>query len=193
MKALTTWDYVASVQKMRPLVVRWKTLTDEMLEELHQAREELSRKRDRMSESGRSWQQYLSDIGLARSTAHDWLKLYDPVEKKRIEPPPRKEPVKATRPIIDDQEYERRKIESLRQQEAAPSLDEVFEDVQNVLLRQEKEEVFRDFDLDGLISELRRRIVGIADPSRRHHAINQIIKAMRELAIECDRLSAGRG
>lgn len=191
MKALKVWDYAASVQKMRPLVVRWKTLTSEMLEELHQAREALSKQGARTDldpNGSKSWIGYLRDIGLAKETARRWLGFYDPVEKKKIEPPPKPqpEPIRPKGRTIDDEEYERRK-EEVFEEEEGPSLDEVFEDVQKVLVRQEDEEVFREFDLAALIQELRRRILGIADPTRRHHAINQIIKAMKELAIECDR------
>lgn len=108
--------------------------------------------------------------------------------ERRIEPP-KAEPVRQKGPTITDEEYERRKAEEFKDEREAPSLDEAFEDVQKILIRQEKETVFREFDLAALVDELRRRILVIAEPSRRHHAINQIIKAMRELAIECDRIS----
>ncbi len=196
MNELIRWDYNKSVQKMCPLVVKLKTLTSEMLEELYQAREALSNPRARtdlvcVPNGTQTWSRYLKDIGLARTTAHRWLGLYDPVEKKKIEPPP-KEPIKTEKPIINDEEYERRKEAELTEEEPTRPLDEIFEDVQKVIVRQDNEEVFREFDLGALIDELRRRIVSISDPSRRHHAINQIIKAMREQAIECDRLSVSR-
>ncbi len=111
------------------------------------------------------------------------------VKGKRAAPKPK--PVPITKPIIDDQEYERRKEEALVDEKPTRPLDEVFEDVKKVLIQQETEEVFRDFDLAGLIQELRRRILTIEDVSRRHQAVNQIIKAMRELAVECERLSMG--
>ena len=192
MNELIPWDYNESVQKMRPLVISLKTLTNGMLEELHKARENLSRTRSGnvQNRTLQTWQQYLKDTGLARSTAHGWLKLYDPIEKKKIEPPAR-ESIKTKTSVINDQEYERRKKAELTEEETTRPLDEIFEDVQKVIVRQENEEVFREFDLDALIDELRRRIVSISDLSRRHHSINQIIKAMRELAIECDRLSIG--
>lgn len=79
------WSYEKSVSKMRPLVVRWKTLTDEMLEELYRAREALSRKRERTESDIPTWTQYLADIGLPRQTAHDWLSSYDADKHKRIE------------------------------------------------------------------------------------------------------------
>lgn len=52
--------------------------------------------------------------------------------------------------------------------------------------------LFPDLDLDELIEELRNRIMGLRDVSRRHAALTKIIKYMKELAIECDRLSVGR-
>lgn len=200
MSDLLSWDYGASVQKMRPLVVRWRTLTNEMLEELHRAREALAPRRSGKThvsnETSNTWTGYLADIGLHRATAHRWLELYDPVEKRRIEPPtrhqaepqPEPEPERVKRVTITEEEYRRRKQEATRS-DAGPSLEEVFDDVQKVLIRQEHEAVFREFDLESLIAELRKRVVGISDIKRRHQAINQIIKAMRELAIECDRLS----
>ena len=54
------------------------------------------------------------------------------------------------------------------------------------------EKLFPDLDLDGLIEELRNRILGLVDISRRHAALNKIIKYMKQLAIECDRISVGR-
>lgn len=104
-------------------------------------------------------------------------------------PESKPEPVRLKGPTINDEEYERRKEEVITEKESARPIDEIFEDVQKVIVRQENEEVFREFDLAALIDELRRRIFSIADSGRRHHAINQIIKAMRELAIECDRMS----
>ena len=193
MKELIPWDYNKSIQKMRPLIITLKTCLPVFLEELHVAREALSQT-GRPLESGTnvplSWSTYCEDIGLGKRKANRWLQFYDPVQKKRIEPPAR-EPIKTKTSVINDQEYERRKKAELTEEETTRPLDEIFEDVQKVIVRQENEEVFREFDLGALIDELRRRIVSISDPSRRHHSINQIIKAMRELAIECDRLSIG--
>jgi hypothetical protein len=110
-------------------------------------------------------------------------------EKDNKAPEPKPEPVRPKGPTINDEEYEHRKEEAFAEKEPPRPIDEIFEDVQKVIVRQENEEVFREFDLAALIDELRRRIVGIPEPNRRHHAINQIIKAMRELAIECDRMS----
>ena len=195
MNDLIKWDYDASVQKMRPLVIRLKTITTEMLEELYQAHEALAPRRegkiDVPNGTSNTWLGYLSDIGLPRTTAHRWLgSNYDPIEKKKNESPKQK-PIEIKRPIIDDEEYERRKDNAFKKEDEGPSLDEAFEDVKKLIVRQDNEEVFREFDLAALIDELRRRILTINDPSRRHQAINQIIKAMRELAIECEKASIG--
>jgi hypothetical protein len=126
------------------------------------------------------------------SEAYRVAQIEDQRAKGR-EPPPKPEPEKPRGRTISDEEFEQRKEEALKKKDAGPSLEEAVEDVIKLVIRQENEEVFREFDLAALIQELRRRLVTIADPGRRHQAINQIIKAMRELAIECDRLSVGRG
>jgi hypothetical protein len=85
-----TWDYSKSVAKMRPLVIRWKTLTDEMLEELYRAREALAKEgRPKTVQNGtvKTWSEYLAEIGLPRTTAHMWLSQYDAEAHKRIEAP----------------------------------------------------------------------------------------------------------
>ena len=68
------WDYDQSVQKMRQLVVKWKSLSLELLRELYLARLNLS---DRGSRNQVGWRQYLNDIGLARTTVDRWLSRYD--------------------------------------------------------------------------------------------------------------------
>ena len=68
------WNYDQSVQKMRQLVVRWKTLSLEMIRELYLARMNLS---DRASRNQVGWGQYLNDVGLAHRSVHRWLSKYD--------------------------------------------------------------------------------------------------------------------
>ena len=68
------WNYDQSVQKMRQLVVSWKSLSLEILRELYLARMNLS---DRGSRNQVGWRQYLNDIGLARTTVDRWLAKYD--------------------------------------------------------------------------------------------------------------------
>ena len=73
------WNYDQSVQKMRQLVVKWKSLSLELLRELYLARMNLSAQGNRSDITGDKvgWSQYLLDIGLARKTAHRWLGKYD--------------------------------------------------------------------------------------------------------------------
>ena len=73
------WNYDQSVKKMRQLVVKWKSLSLELLRELYLARMNLSAQGNRSDITGDKvgWSQYLLDIGLARKTAHRWLGKYD--------------------------------------------------------------------------------------------------------------------
>lgn len=72
------WNYDRSVTKMRPRVIKWKTLTENMLTELRTARKELSNQGVRSdltsAQTVRSWEGYLRDIGLAKSTVNRWLR-----------------------------------------------------------------------------------------------------------------------
>ena len=87
------WDYDQSVEKMRKLVVRWKNLSLEIIQELYLARLKLSNQ-DRRSDLKSSqnqqltWTQYLNDIGLARTTVHNWLSKYDVQKDEIISPEP---------------------------------------------------------------------------------------------------------
>ena len=201
MNTVARWDYQVSVEKMRPLVIRWKTVTDEMLEELHRAREALSGQgaRSDLRPNGRkfTWGTYLEDVGIPDRTVRRWLTFWDSVQKKRIESPskPKEEVRRPKAPTLSEEEYQRRKEEALGGdgQTAKPDVDELLGRIEKELTRKESEEIFTDFDLDQLIAELKERILKIPEISRRHGVINRIIRSMKELAIECDRLSVGRG
>src|SRR5208337_1918562 len=70
--------YEESVKKMRPIVLRWKNVTDEMLQELRRAKKELKSQGARSDLVAndtklRTWGNYLKDIGLDRVTVHRWL------------------------------------------------------------------------------------------------------------------------
>ena len=192
MKDLISWWDLSIIEGRKKVKGTKETFLD-LCAWLHKKRKELKSQGQRIDlfPNGKkfTWLHFLSEIGLPKTTAYNWLSQYDPktntikdieapIKKKKIEPPAR-EPVKIKTPVINDQEYERRKKAEMTEEETTRPLDEIFEDVQKVIVRQENEEVFREFDLDALIDELRRRIVSISDPSRRHHSINQIIKAMR--------------
>jgi len=72
----TEWNYDQSVKRIRQLVVRWKSLSLEVLRELYFARMNLSNRGGRWSnEIG--WSDYLNDVGITRTTAHRWLGKYD--------------------------------------------------------------------------------------------------------------------
>lgn len=85
----TGWDYQASVEKVRPMVMKWRNLTIEIVAELYRAREELSKpgaRTDLVTNGTRSWQGYLNDVGLNRMTVHRWLERYEPTERRIMEP-----------------------------------------------------------------------------------------------------------
>lgn len=91
MNEITKWDYDESVNRMKPLVVKWRTMTIEMLQELWTARENLRAQGARTDlTSGnlaRGWETYCEEIGLPKRTANHWLSQYDAAEKKLIEAP----------------------------------------------------------------------------------------------------------
>ena len=89
------WDYDASVARVRPMVVRWGTLTVELLHELCQARAALSSRYHRDGASAPSWADYCDEIGLLKSTVNRWLQRYDDdtrTVKELPEPEPVREP-----------------------------------------------------------------------------------------------------
>lgn len=70
------------------MVVSWRNLTVELVDELYRAREELSKAgRPENGPNGPvSWQGYLDDIGLAKRTVNRWLERYEPAERRIMEP-----------------------------------------------------------------------------------------------------------
>jgi hypothetical protein len=90
MSDLAKWDYKSSIEKVKPMVINWRNLTVELVEELYNARQSLS---DRGSWSvvpdgttHKGWREYLDEVGLAKSTVHRWLERYLPEEKRILEP-----------------------------------------------------------------------------------------------------------
>ena len=72
---------------MKNLTYRWKNLTVEIVRELHQARAELSSqgaRTDLVTNVTKSWNQYVSDCGIERMTAHRWLERYIPEQDKLL-------------------------------------------------------------------------------------------------------------
>jgi hypothetical protein len=81
------WDYSASVEKVRGMVIKWSTLTIELVEDLYRAREELDARgknhgKEKVQDG--TFSKYLEEVGLARRTVHAWLERYIPEEKKLL-------------------------------------------------------------------------------------------------------------
>ncbi len=79
------WDYKKSVTKMRRLVVNWKSISIEILQELHIAKTKLVAQgvRNDLDPNGSKlgWENYLRDIGLSKETVRRWLSRYNPDTK----------------------------------------------------------------------------------------------------------------
>ncbi len=73
----STWDYYESVERVKRIVFKWSTMTQELLKELWIAREKLraqGRRTDRTSgQMTRSWEGYCKDIGSSKRTVNRWL------------------------------------------------------------------------------------------------------------------------
>lgn len=72
------WSYDESVKKVKQLIYKWVSLTDEMADELYIAREKLSKegrplKKTRPKAPAKTWSQYCEDIGHNRQTVNRWL------------------------------------------------------------------------------------------------------------------------
>ena len=77
---LQVWDYDSSVAKVKVLVYKWKNVTQEIIDELRIARDNLSdsgRRTDLVANDTRlpTWQDYCKAIGIDRKTVHRWLAL----------------------------------------------------------------------------------------------------------------------
>jgi hypothetical protein len=79
------WNYKKSVTKMRKLVVNWKTISVEILQELHIAKTKLLSQgvRNDLDPNGvkLGWENYLRDTGLSKETVRRWLSRYNPETK----------------------------------------------------------------------------------------------------------------
>ena len=85
--ATTTWDYSSSVEKVRGMVIKWSTLTIELVENLYRAREELDARgknhgKEKVQDG--TFSKYLEEVGLARRTVYSWLERYIPSERKLL-------------------------------------------------------------------------------------------------------------
>ena len=89
MSDIVNWDYETSIQRVKPMVINWRKLTVELVEELYNAREALRNwggDRSNVTNVTLSWSTYLDDIGLNRMTVHRWLERYEPEERRLLEP-----------------------------------------------------------------------------------------------------------
>ena len=88
MQDLSTWNYEESVKTMKVMVMKWSTMTVEMVSGLYKARQELAArgvgKIDVTNDTSNTWTGYCKEIGLDRMTAHRWLERYEPIENKLI-------------------------------------------------------------------------------------------------------------
>ncbi len=79
------WTYQKSVNKMRKLVVNWKNISVEILQELHIAKTKLLSQgvRNDLDPNGvkLGWEHYLRDTGLSKETVRRWLNRYNPEMK----------------------------------------------------------------------------------------------------------------
>ena len=110
MNNLTAWNYEESVKKIRPMVMNWRNLTVEIVEELYMARKELSKpgaRNDLVPNGTKTWESYLDDVGLARRTVHRWLERYEPTENRLMEP---------------EEVEERKQIEQRKKQDEATAI-----------------------------------------------------------------------
>jgi hypothetical protein len=89
MNNMQVWDYEQSIARVKPMVINWRNLTVELVEELYKARSELSsqgRRSDIMTNVTKSWNEYLNEVGLEYRTVHRWLERYEPEERRLMEP-----------------------------------------------------------------------------------------------------------
>lgn len=79
------WDYRKSVKKMKRLVLNWRNISVEILNELYIARSKLSAQgvRNDLDPNGSKlgWENYLREIGLSKETVRRWLGRYNPNSK----------------------------------------------------------------------------------------------------------------
>jgi len=63
------WDYEDSINKMQPIVYKWKNITIGMASEIYIAREVLRKDKSKRSQ----WGKYCEAIGVTKETANNWI------------------------------------------------------------------------------------------------------------------------
>jgi acyl-CoA reductase-like NAD-dependent aldehyde dehydrogenase len=189
-----------------------------MLEELWEARKELSRpglRSDLVPNGTRlTWENYLADVGLSRTSVHRWLEQYDPVTKKmrEIEAPkePSIEPKLYTKPIIttpeEDKKYEERKAKAFEQakRDSLPrsnpeEFHRILDSFQETLDRHaEAEKATAHLRLSGLpqnsaqgiiFQNIEKYLQTISEPHQKLEAVHNLIKRLKEIANRLQRES----
>ena len=181
------WSYDASVAKMRPLVARWKSVTDEFLGELYLARDELKsqgRRSDLVADATKSktWQDYCRDIGLDRTTVHRWLEQYDPETGTRIEPPkpePKSEPAPKpkSRPAAPPDP----------EPEDATIVDDESDEGGQSDFWEPEDEPRPVSDADSVVDEVidyMELLLRGSDGTVKHETVNGLIKRLRALSVK---------
>lgn len=93
------WDCDRAIKRCRTLITGFRRCAVDLLHELYVARELLSAQGARSTAPSEgntyaevnTWTQFCQRIGIRRQTANRWLRRYDPVQRKKLPPPFRRE------------------------------------------------------------------------------------------------------
>ena len=195
---LTTLTYEQWVAEGKPLVQRWKGATLEVCRFLYPKKLQFSRKDNRTSNLERSWSGFLAEIGLSRSTAHNWLSQYD-AKNNRMLPPPEPKPQPEKTPEQAAEQRQRIKEAQARFKEDSPKQD-TFTAAEDVLLggvfggiveREQKRQTFKEQirvsqagETDTFIDALMDYLEELDSDNRRIEACQNIIKVCKNIAVE---------
>ena len=85
--AQQVWNYDQAVERVKAKVYKWKKMTADLLQELHTARQQLSKTGVYYREGGtdgspKTWAGFCADIGLSKRTVNRWLAKFDPDTKQ---------------------------------------------------------------------------------------------------------------
>lgn len=209
MNELTAYTYEQWVAEGKPLVQRWKGATLDICRFLWPKREAFASRRPEKGKTNdvrdRTWTDFLHDIGLARSTAHDWLAKYDAGNDRMLPPPeakprPQKTPEQVEQKRQESRERAREEVKQRREEFQS------FENAENTLLgnaltelveHTEKRQAFKQRirlsqsgESDAFIDALMDYLDELPDDSRRIEACQNVIKVCRNVAAQLQRESA---
>ena len=85
--AQQVWNYDQAVERVKAKVYKWKKMTADLLQELHTARQQLSKTGVYYREGGtdgspKTWAGFCADIGLSKRTVNRWLTKFDSTTKQ---------------------------------------------------------------------------------------------------------------